>query len=90
MIYINFAIPIHLIIFSGFLGRIQWATLLTAIGFTVMLIVLFIFQGYHIGEQSRISEELSLIREDLDENIRQSDSIWNQTNNIFSKLLARG
>jgi hypothetical protein len=61
------------------LGKIKWASVSTAAGFTVIIIVFSIFQDIQIGERFRIVEELSFIREDLDENERQYDSITNET-----------
>jgi hypothetical protein len=77
-------------IFLVFLGRIQWAGVSTAAGFIVMAAVLALFQYYQGGELSEVSEGSALIIEALNENLRQSDSILNQTEDIYAKIVGRG
>ena len=70
--------------------RMQLAGLVTGIGLTVMIIVLIIYQFYYLGEQNQIKDEVISIRQDIEDNFRQSGNIWNQTEDILSRLAARG
>jgi hypothetical protein len=73
-----------------FMGRTKLAGLVTGIGLTVVIMVLSMFQYYYLGEQIQIKDEVISIRQDIEDKFRQSDNIRNQTEDILSRMAARG